>query len=208
MMVLVMGCAMGKYATAQGIVVGAKAGLHFPDLVDQNNQWNFETDLGIQAGIVLMVYSSDLFALQPELMFTQVKGSGQKLVVSETDSVRSGLYYDLKYWQVPLLGRFSFGNKVRASVFTGPTIGLLWQKSASFEQNTFRFSGESSAEKSDLSAIVHDFNISLTLGAAVEYNNVFVEFRYDRGLTNVLSHEGSSFGTRNLSVSGGYVLYF
>jgi hypothetical protein len=193
----------------QGIIGGARVGFLISSL-HSPKEYNFTTKTGFNGGILLQVASSDLFALQTELCFARQGGIGSKKIFQGSDTLLQTLDLQLDYVEVPIMGKLTIGEKVRLSAYSGFVLGFLTnlrEKNTLHQQqgNTLTLL-ESNSSK--IKTFYQDSNISWLIGASAEYNNVFIEFRYSTGLSDISQKPELILRTKSFYFAGGYVLYF
>ena len=107
-----------------GLTGGIKIGINFADLtgpaIDELNQTKQKSGLAI--GGFLTIKLSDMFALQPELLYSQ-KGAKRS---DNWGQVTWTNYYDLVYVDVPLLFKIFIPTKsqFRPNLFIGPFLSF------------------------------------------------------------------------------------
>jgi hypothetical protein len=105
-------------AQAQNTRVGLKGGLNLSNLyVDDADDENAR--IGWHGGLYAQIFSSEAFAIQPELNFS-TKGTGitYGVVNNTTVSVNHDTRINLSYLDIPVLAVFKLGNA--AEIHVGP----------------------------------------------------------------------------------------
>lgn len=97
-------------AKAQHVELGLKGGLNL-SRVAINDGRDYDTKAGGHFGGLAHIHLTNMFALQPELVYSMQGGKD------------GGNELKLNYINMPLLGQFMFGNGFRLQ--TGPQLGIL-----------------------------------------------------------------------------------
>jgi len=159
---------------AQNAKFGLKAGLNAATL--SNNQGvDFNTKLGVHAGLLAHIHLAPSWALQPEIMYSS---QGAKYTISGAEHELG-----LNYVNIPLQVQYMFNNGFRLQ--TGPQIGILASvKDKLNDTETGNFTSD------DFKSI--DFAWSAGLGY-LTYSGFGIDARYNFGLSNI-----NEVGTNNL----------
>jgi hypothetical protein len=208
-LVIIFSIFVTNFVYGQGIIGGARVGFLISSL-NSPNDYNFTTKTGFNGGILLQVASSDLFALQTELCFARQGGIGSKKMFQGGDTLLQTLDLQLDYIEVPIMGRLTIGEKVRLSAYSGFVLGFLTnlrEKNTLHQQQGNKLTLLESSSSKD-KTLYQDSNISWIIGASAEYNNVFIEFRYTSGLSDISQKQDLTLKTKSFYFAGGYVLYF
>lgn len=204
-------CAV-SFANAQDIKFGVKAGLNISNVTgDYQNEFDAKSLIGLQIGGFAEIGISDKLAFQPELLYSM---QGAKTEFSESFegfSASGESTLKLNYLNVPLLLKYKLADKF--SILAGPQVGLLMSAEQEFTF-TETFDGETFSEsgtedvKENYESILLSFNVGASYSIT---DNIFVDARYNLGLSNLLkdqTFEGETFsldGSMNvLQFSVGY----
>ncbi|WAC02883.1 porin family protein [Lacinutrix neustonica] len=184
--------------TNDAIDFGLKAGVNFAKLTGDDVE-NADGRTGIHFGVVAEIPVSDVFSIQPEVLYSQ-QGLQEDFTGGE---------YKLKldYINVPVFAKFYVAEGLALEL--GPQFGF--NVSSKSEVQIEGADGEeiSSIER-DLEDSVEAFDFGAGAGVSYKFDGgVFLQARYVLGLTSV--YQGSSEGifqddlnNSNLSVSLGY----
>ncbi len=148
---------LGAIANAQTVKFGVKAGLNYANLNSSNIQTSAITSY--HAGIVAEIKVLELFAIQPELLYS-TQGATYKNVIPEIKN-------ELGYLSIPVMAKINLNEQFAIEV--GPQASFLVSKRNNFNANnpeTFDF------------AINGGLNFKIT-------DNLFINGRYVLGLTDV-----------------------
>lgn len=199
-----------------GIKAGATLSSVSQDAFEQNAEdLEEKSTIGFQGGLFLELPIGEVFAIQPELLFTQ-KGGKSEFNIGNSGYERNWNY---NYIEVPVLA------KVKAGSTDGSGIGLFFYGGpfVSYALNgkiedKLTVAGNDSTKETDIEFDDTDdqrrldwgaaFGLGLNLGALV------LDLRYDLGINNILTDDfdGGDNGddpylrTRALSLSLGFVL--
>jgi opacity protein-like surface antigen len=138
---------------------------------------------GVGFGAFFSYSIAPFFAIQPELLYVQ-KGCKFDFAGGGTTTVRSA------WLEIPVLLKFSpefQGNKIAPAVFAGPFVGF--KTSAEFQQSGFAadvevpgdFDAKDSLKSTDLG-----FTFGGSLGYKLTRGEIFLDARYDVGLTKIM----------------------
>jgi len=145
--------------------MGVKGGLNVSNLyVDNVDDENAR--FGFNVGVYGQVLSSDVFALQPELLFS-TKGSKNE-ILGET------VKFNLNYLDLPVLAVIKLGES--AEIHVGPYFSYLLNANVDVE-------GGSTYEpdKDDFNA----FDVGLSGGLGLNFGAIQVGARYNYGLSEI-----------------------
>jgi opacity protein-like surface antigen len=180
------------FANAQEIKFGAKLGLNISnfsgDLTDAKSL------IGAQLGGFAEIKITDKFAVQPELLFSM---QGSKTSYSETDvnySYSENSKNKLNYLNIPVLAKFNVSEKF--ALLAGPQFGLLMSAKQDFDiSETISGVTDNYSESVDAKNFYKSVAMSFNLGAAYSFtDNIFVDVRYNLGLSNISKDFTDEFG--------------
>lgn len=162
----------------QQIKIGPKAGVNFSTLSDLSKA---KTLTGYYVGAVAEVKLADKFSIQPELVFSS---QGAKNIYSEVvlgDIVNHHNHDVINSINLPILGKYFVTNSL--SIELGPQFGLLVKAE---NQDKITINGEEIKENRDFKDELNLFDFGIAAGLAYDLTNgLFVNARYNYGLTNV-----------------------
>ncbi|HEX7118383.1 MAG TPA: porin family protein [Longimicrobiales bacterium] len=196
--VAVIGAALPQAGHAQGISLGAKAGLNMADLSgDDISDVNMRT--GFTVGAYLTLSTPGMFALQPEVLFSQ-KGAtmeGEILGTSYESHMKS------TYIEVPVLLRVGVpmpASPAKPFLFVGPSAGFLLSSKQEVEAG-----GES--EEEDIKDTMKSMDWGAVVGAGLDFGSLSVDLRANFGLSSIDdTPEENDLKNRTFSVMLGYKL--
>ncbi|MGZ5190246.1 MAG: porin family protein [Flavisolibacter sp.] len=160
---------------AQDAKFGLKAGLNVATLSNSQGS-EFNTKLGLHAGLLAHIHLAPSWALQPEIMYSS---QGAKY------TTLSGVEHELglNYINIPLQVQYMFNNGFR--IQTGPQLGILASvKDKQNDVETGNFTSD------DFKSV--DIAWSAGLGY-LTYSGFGIDARYNFGLNNI-----NDVGTNNL----------
>jgi hypothetical protein len=174
---------------------GVRAGVNFADLAfDPKPPVDSDNLVGLVAGVFVVVPCTDIFALQPEMLFSM---QGTKFT-DEGMTVKT----KIDYVQFPVLARVRVAKGSPVAILAGPSFGL--KTHASFDgpgiPDDFSREFEDSVRK---------FDFGLVAGVGVDVGHFVLDGRYTWGLTNIAKAEAIEPGdegsakNRVLSLSAG-----
>ena len=156
---------------------GVKGGLNFANFHGEDTEgMNLNSKMGFCAGGFITYSINDVFAIQPEVLFT-MKGTKWDTGYGAT------ITYSLNYVEIPVLFRLSMPNQrsVRPSLFVGPYLAIKLSSKATLE------SGGVSVDL-DWGEDVKTTDFGVVVGGGVDFalgsRPVTVDARYTLGLTS------------------------
>ena len=151
---------------------GIKGGLNVSNLyVDEVSDENAR--FGVNLGFYGQILSSDVFAIQPELLFS-TKGSEIEYGGGLFDQT---VKYNLSYLDLPVLAVFKLGKS--AEIHVGPYVGYLLGANISHEGDLGN--GADEIDKDNLKP----FDYGLSGGFGLNFGNFQVGARYNYGLAKL-----------------------
>lgn len=151
---------------AQKFQFGIKAGLDIHKIEGQSFDEKFA--YGYQAGAFAVVPLSEKFAIQPEIIFSQVNVDTSSDITSTYD-FKNLDKVKLKYFKIPLLLNYNPNKFV--SLQAGPQFGILLD-----DESTLLENGKSAFKKGDFSMIA---------GLQLNISSIKIYGRYGIGLNNI-----------------------
>jgi len=166
---------------------GVRIGINAATLsVDNEEDFNPKVRTGLVVGLYGVVPVNDIFAFQPEVLFSQ---QGAKV---EDGSDEATLKLD--YVQIPALARIRLGRTSPAYLLVGPTFGFNTKAESDFDGQTEDFKDE-----------VKGNDVGLVTGIAINAGRAVIDGRYTWGLMNIDdSTDPSNVKNRVFSVSVGF----
>lgn len=168
----------GQQASAQSRV-GVKGGLNvsnlFVDDVDDEN-----ARIGLHIGLFGQIFSSETFAIQPELLYS-AKGSK---VDYGSGSFNQTVQYNLNYLDLPVLAVFKLGKQVE--LHAGAYASYLLSVNASYEGDLAN--GTDEIDKDNLKS----YDLGLCAGLGFNFGTNFqVGTRYNYGMVKIADSDGA-----------------
>jgi len=149
--------------------VGIKGGVNLSNLyIDNIDDENI--GFGFQVGIVGKLPLTEVFAIQPELLYTQ-KGA-----TAVFDAVDQEVAFNLNYLQLPILLNFNAGDVF--NIHVGPYAAYLLNANVDFDGPVDSFTD---LDKDNFNT----FDAGISLGLEVGVSNLSIGARYDYGLIGV-----------------------
>lgn len=160
--------------------LGVKAGLNLANLSGDDAPDNSETRTGFSGGAFFMYQFSDMFAVQPELLYS-MKGATEN---GNFEGFSYDAEYKLDYFEIPVLLKFIIpikGSGVKPSIFAGPSVGFNMSAKVKVE------SGDESFEEDIEDVKSTDFGLVVGggLGFPVGNGELGVDIRYILGLSTI-----------------------
>ena len=171
---------------------GAKAGVNFSDITGDDVD-SFTGRTAFHVGVVAEIMVSDMFAVQPELLYSAQGSDYEEDFEGETYEGE----VPVDYLNIPIMAKLYVGEG-GFSVEAGPQIGLLLSA---------KDKGEGYEEDIKDQVKGTDFGVNFGLGYKLE-NGLNFGARYNLGLTDVNDSEtldsGSEYKNSVIQVSVGY----
>ena len=168
------------------INIGVKGGLNVFNITNDNNV-NYNSKLGVHAGLIGHIHLTRQIALQPEIVYSV---QGAKFDVAGVTTK-----INLAYINVPLMVQYMFDNGFRLQA--GPQIGFL--ANAKSKTNNTSVDVKNSFKKVDIA-----------LGAGIGYvepsSGLGIDVRYNLGLTDI--SESTAFKSTNRGFQVGLFYLF
>lgn len=174
---------------------GIKGGLNVSNLyIDDVNDENAR--YGFNVGVYGQVLSTDIFALQPELLFTTKGAKGEY-----TGLIDQTVKFNLNYLELPVLAVFKLGND--AEIHVGPYASYLLNANVSYSGDISN--GTDEIDKDQLKS----YDFGLVGGLGLNFGPLQVGARYNYGLVKLAdSNTAESFlGDSKNSVAQLYVAF-
>lgn len=162
--------------SAQNINIGTKIGLNSYTINNDNNS-DFDSRIGIHAGLLGHIHLNDDFALQPEIVYSM---QGAKSGNSELK---------LDYINVPVLVQYMFDNGFRLQA--GPQLGLLIN--AKSENNN-----SSNDLKDEFKSV--DATLSFGVGYVHPPTSFGIDARYNLGVNDISENSNVESTNRGFQI--------
>lgn len=170
-------------SNAQDVKFGAKAGLNMSNF--GGDVENNKMKAGFQVGGFAEIKISEKFAVQPELVFSNLGAKFDLDGVTATEN--------LNYIAIPVMAKYFVADKF--SIEAGPQIGFLMSAKIKAE-------GESVDVKDEFNST--DFGLNVGVGYDIT-ENIGVGLRYTAGLSNIAKDSGDfKANNSNIALSVGY----
>jgi hypothetical protein len=156
---------------AKGMMFGVKGGLNMATGTG-TDATDLKMKMGIVGGVFMSYDITEIFAVQPELLYSM---KGASYDIPDVDASMN-----LNYFEIPLLLKVNFPTegKIKPSLYAGPALGILM--SAKSE-------GEGASE--DIKDYMKTMDIGIVAGAGIGYQMekgmLFLEGRYEIGMSTV-----------------------
>lgn len=147
--------------SAQNVNIGTKIGLNSHTINSDNNS-DFDSRIGIHAGLIGHIHLNNEFALQPEIMYSM---QGAKSGNTELK---------LDYINIPVLAQYMFDNGFRLQA--GPQLGFL-----------INAEGENNDSTNDLKDDFKSVDAGLSFGVGYIHppTSFGIDARYNLGISDI-----------------------
>ncbi len=191
MMIVVALVAMSATAAFAQFSYGVKGGLNLSSVSNMDEEG---VDVKMKPSFYLGAFAeykvNDFFGVSPELVYSR-----QGVAAEYTDEVKVKLKYRLNYLNVPVLAKFYVLEGL--SVDLGPQFGFLLNS-----KQYVKVGGEDETE--DLEG-VKGFDFSVGMGLTYNFDQFFVQGRYNLGLTDIWKdNEGDKARNNVIQFGVGY----
>lgn len=164
---------------------GVKAGLNMSNMTVEGNNDN-TLKFGLNAGVFNKIYVTDMFALQPELLYSS---KGFQNVFNNEIVTDGEINYNLNYIDLPVKLVFYLADDFNFQL--GPYIGYLVNANVEVDNaellDFMQVDTQDDLDRDNFNAL--DFG--LTGGLGFEFDPLVVGFNYNLGLTQV-AEEGKA----------------
>lgn len=190
--------------------IGARVAANMSNIAISTDDEDFDLDtknrFGMAFGVAAEIGITEMFAVQPELLFSQHGYMWEESFLGETLKVTERR----SYIQIPILAKLMFGSEALGiNVFVGPHVGL----GIGEVKGETEFMGETesdSASWEDAGYKTFDFGVTGGVGVAFPAGpgKLGVDIRYQLGLANILDEpEGNDkVSNRNIQFGLSYLL--
>lgn len=152
---------------------GIKGGINVSNLLTEDAE-SGSIKLGINSGVFLRVAVNDLFAFQPELIYTMKGGK-----LTYTNLVNGEVKMALNYLEVPLLVVLNITKNI--NLHSGIYLASLSDVHIKNKSNDINFNFEEELNKDDFNT----FDYGLVIGIGGDFEKLSVGIRYDYGIRSV-----------------------
>lgn len=171
-------CGVTSNEASAQMRAGVKGGLnvsnlYVDDVSDENARYGFNL------GFYGQVFSSDVFAIQPELLFS-TKGAKEEYGGALFDQT---IKFNLSYLDLPVLAVFKLGES--AEIHVGPYVSYLLGANISHDGDLG--SGTDDIDKDNLKS----FDYGLSGGFGLNFGNFQVGARYNYGLAKLADSDAA-----------------
>jgi hypothetical protein len=174
------------------IKYGAKAGLNFSTF-GGDDSGSPDSKVGVVLGGVAQYQFSNMFVLQPELLFSMKGAKYEGGGVKQT--------FSFNYIEVPVMVKFIIplqgSSSITPSLFAGPAVALIM--SADFEQEQ-----NNQSASVDIKDNVNTLDFGLAFGGSIAFplgqNELGVDIRYSLGLSS-WDDSGNNGDIKNNAIS-------
>jgi hypothetical protein len=167
--------------SAQNINIGTKIGLNSYTINNDNNS-DFDSRIGIHAGLLGHIHLNNDFALQPEIVYSM---QGAK---SGNDELK------MDYINIPVLVQYMFDNGFRLQA--GPQLGLL-----------INAKSENNNSSRDIKDQFKSFDAGLSFGVGYVHppTGFGIDARYNLGLNDISENSNVESTNRGFQVGVFYL---
>lgn len=218
-LMIVMLLAMSAHAAFAQVSV--RAGVNIASISSDpgvsNEDLTEKSIVGFQAGIGIDLGISDVFTIQPELIFIQ-KGGKTTYTAGERNFYETE--YRMNYVEVPVMAKLKFstdenGEGIGFYVLGGPFVGLALNGKYKSQTDLLgiksTFEGDIDYDDNKKAEYQKRMDYGVSFGGGLQYGSIFLDARYNLGLNNLLDQDANNNNdnkpyqrTRGIGVTLGY----
>jgi hypothetical protein len=173
---------IANLAVAQSTArVGIKGGfnvsnLYVDDVDDENPR------IGFHAGVYGQIFSSDVFAIQPEILFSTKGSRGEYSEGFGPFTADGDIKFNLNYLELPVLAVFKLGDA--AEIHVGPYFSYLLSANVDVDGD---IDGYEDLERDNFNA----WDYGIAAGVGFNLGNAQIGARYNYGLQKLANSDGA-----------------
>jgi hypothetical protein len=221
LLISIIGMALCNTINAQ-LQVGLKGGISVPELKGNNEQSKgYTSRLAVYAGVLGEFPMTRTVSIQPEINFSPQGGQRKGLQQIPADAISgitlpagTNLYANfrsttiLDYIEIPVLAKFTFGNKLKYYACLGPHISFLVKAKTETSGTSLIYLDESGTtplmkdgyplpaisldHTTDIKESIKNVNAGIQGGLGIQYflgpGSIFVDGRAILGLIDIQTH--------------------
>lgn len=195
---IIAAVAMTLSANAQTSII-PKVGISIANVASDPKNDDAKSKIGLQLGVAAEIGITDMFAVQPELLFIQkgTKSESSDFGISAKSSTT------LSYLEIPVLAKVKFGSDAaKFYAIAGPSIGIA--VSGKNKVEAFGVSDSEDIEFGSEAGQIKRTDFGLQFGAGVNIKNFVIDVRYGLGLSNLSNDSSVSAKNRAIGITVGY----
>ncbi len=200
--------------------LGIKAGINLATLAESEFEDSFDdykakAITGLQAGLLLDLPITDMFSLQPELIWIQ-KGGRSTYSLNPNNQIERRVTYN--YVEVPVLFKikapFSSDSNFGLFLLGGPFAGFALNGKGEVKTTILGLTSTSTfdVDYGDEGNTQRRFDWGISAGLGAYIGSIFLDLRYNLGFNNLLDENAASSGqkrptlrTRGIGLTAGFV---
>lgn len=199
-------------ASAQGLSLGAEAGVNLSNLSVDDESVDFGSTTGIRVGGTLG-YDAGVLGFQTGAAFSQKGASFESLEDAGLDDAS----LNLEYLEVPLLMNLDIPTgpaPVSPTVYAGGNFGFELSCGISASAQGVEGSSSCAQGQEDVAVETKSLDVGLLVGGGLDFSAgpgaLTVDVRYDLGLSDITDDEGATspveLKNRNVQATAGYAI--
>ncbi len=197
----------------QGIEGGIKAGINLSNIYGEQYdipETGTDIKLGFVGGGYITYYISDIFALQPEILFSMKGMSWESKTTINGIPATCENEWSLDYLDIPVLVKFTIPTEssVKPNFFVGPVFSI--KLNSTFSQDCSGQFGGSSVQTSSEGTLedIKSTDVGIVFGGELDFllgkSRINLGGRYSMGLIKIRDYQGTSEKNGVVSVMLGY----
>lgn len=182
---------------------------------------SFSTDMfGLSGGLIGNYKVRPHFSVQSELIYDAMHTSYYEILsytnsTGELDNVSNGYDVKLNYLELPIMGKYSWGNKTTVDIAAGGFVGYLLSGQKSTSSGRINLPQDSTNGNKTLDYPTHNarseytsFNAGILLACGVTLDDrIFLEIRLNRGLVNISKSDLTKINTLQAQLTVGWYVF-
>lgn len=199
--------------------VAIKAGINYASISESATEPTYDdiervSVVGAQAGLAFDLNLSEVFTIQPEILYIQ-KGGKSTYKLDDNNKIVDRIY--LNYIEVPVLAKLKFyGDEGSGFYFVaGPFAGLALSGRQERETTLLGVTTESDRtftfDNDDPDERERRLDWGMSFGGGVKFNAFLIDLRYNLGINNILDADADNENdnspyrrTRGIGLTLGY----
>jgi hypothetical protein len=185
---------------AQGPAFGLLGGVNFAQLTADDDDEGSDTS-GRRTSWMLGLYADlkpqSAFSFRPEILVAEKGGEDE-------DESEGTIGINLRYVQLPVLGRFSFGTGgVRPFIVAGPSVAFRIDCELEFSDEGTSITvpcDEGEDVEEGESDPIEKLDISGIIGGGIDFGAFALSARYDHGFSDLATAETATVNTRTFTI--------
>lgn len=181
---------------AQEIKYGIKTGFSSSTFTGDVAHYDVKSKAGFHVGGFVEFKITDKFSVQPEILYSTQGAKLKFYTADEFSSTSEKQDFKLGYLNIPIIAKYYVIKGF--SIEAGPQVGFLLSAKNEFNYSTYITEEFSDSGEDDIKDDLKSVDFGFNFGAGYEFTeNVFVQARYNLGLTSIFEDAINEFDPKN-----------